>query len=130
MAAPVYSHRFVQVQVPGTWAGYTVPGGHRAVVRSIMMSTYQQSDGEAYVSVAGITIARAVFQAGTFTQNVDTRLVAYAGEAIMALTYGVQTRVVVGGYLFVDPASAKGPPPAAQQLPAPPLPPGPHPPHR
>lgn len=102
MPTPVYSVRFLLATGNGIVVTYTVPAGHRAVVRSVLATNEQATASYFYVQLNGFSIWAADLPAARRSVDLECRLVAAAGERIGVYTVGPEIRVAVSGYLFVD----------------------------
>jgi hypothetical protein len=100
---PPYSERFVSVTDALGWRYYTVPGGMRAIVRSVTASNDTSSSGLFYVLVADtIVFKRQVQEPDKLSVSQDMRHVAYAGERLGAYSNIVNGHVMVSGYLLTE----------------------------
>ena len=102
MAQPIYSERFLSVNEANAWHFYTVPSGHRAVLRNIMFSTTQGAGSQVLAAAAGVLIALLVFPATYDFRSIDCRVVVYAGETLGGFSDSSSSHVTMSGYLFSD----------------------------
>jgi hypothetical protein len=109
--APLYSERFLQVAGTTVPKSYTVPAGHRIVLRCIELVQASQIDTQLIVTLGGIYIWNVLLPGGVGYAHFDTRQVAYAGELLQMQSVGGTGHAVASGYLFEDTS------PRAQQLP-------------
>jgi hypothetical protein len=100
--ATAYSTRFIL----GTGASfshvYTVPAGHRAVLRDLSATGYSGDNAAIALLVTGTTIAYHVFPAQYSFYQWEGRIVAYAGEPVQLSSAGASVVAVLSGYLFAD----------------------------
>lgn len=107
MAPPVYSVRFCLAFAPMSWAQFTVASGHRAVVKSVVLSN-AKSDSTHFcvVRVANHQLLLR-YPAADATEAYAMTQVAYPGETIEAVTDSDAMAVFVSGFYFVDGAGAE-----------------------
>jgi hypothetical protein len=113
VAARIYSERFLLLAVNGTWFGYTVPFGKRAIVRSILLAGNLATPCTFQLAVGSILVYNATVQAAEGGRNVDTRLVVYGGQTLQAFNASPDTCQTVSGYLFDEPLGETYEAPAA-----------------
>jgi len=108
MPPPAYSTRFCLAYAPATWAQFTVQSGHRAVVKSIVLSN-SQGDATHFgvVRVANHQLLLR-YPAADATEIFAMTQVAYPGETIEALTDASTLAIFVSGFYFSD-AAARAP---------------------
>lgn len=106
MATPVYSERFCAVSAPGIWNYFTVPAGHRAIVRCITVTVIAGTPAAVYVAVGPTYLTAKPYPASTALVLGEYRVPIYAGESIGLQTAGSECFATVSGYLFKDPPTA------------------------
>lgn len=97
-----YSVRFVSTSLREQWVDYVVPSGRRAVVRLIQTVNWGAGGATTYVHVANLDIFVAHLPGGEGTSSLETRLTAYAGEAIGCFLRGEVVTCQLHGFLFSD----------------------------
>jgi hypothetical protein len=115
---PVYSERLIRVKDAQTAKTYTVPQGHRAVVRSIVIVNYSGLDGYVNCQVDGHCVCLVIYPGEPRNFVRDLRAVAYAGDVLTVITNAAHFHVTMWGYIFRDPSGHVGPPSGPTQLPA------------
>jgi len=108
MAWPIYTETFQRVTAQGTWL-WTVPAGHRAVVKSITVMALGAPPSNTWVIVGGVYVAYFTFQAAGVSRAQDLLAVAYAGQKTEILIGTAGTHVTLSGYLFSDSSGRTGP---------------------
>lgn len=130
MPPPVYSERFISLADAQLWRYYSPAGGKRAVIRSIIATTGQNTSFYFILAVAGIFVMNHAVPVANSSQVFDVRIPVYAGETFGVWCSGTPLIVTVSGYLFDDPGGQGKPAtedyerPHADILPAPELFPG------
>lgn len=115
MPWPVYSETFVRALGQDTTTIYTVPSGHRAVVKSVSSVQLSGALATVEVVVANVYLAYAVFQAVGQVQAVSTMTVAYAGQQIKVIIRAGNAHSQVSGYLFKNPPTGSDDPPDVER---------------
>lgn len=98
----IYSETFLRITLAGTIIGYTVPAGHRAVVRSVLAVQGGTLPGQALIWIAGVNTCTIPLPGTYKTENVDCRAVAYAGQKIEGYSTASGINLTISGYLFED----------------------------
>lgn len=116
----LYSVRLLRVVTPGTWTTYTVPPGHRAVVRTISAANRGSGDGFVRAILVDADILYRVIPASSSLVYGEYRHVLYEGETLWGFTDSATCHLVVSGYVFNDEASGREQPPVlVDELPEP-----------
>jgi len=128
-----YSERFCLVKKPGTaLQSFTVPGGKRAVVRSLTYYGYLATSPAVFLRIADVYVWAALPPGATLGLATEMYQVAYANERItLEVTSSAgDMGAVCSGYLLTDTvlsADFLPAPPAGELAPHPPLEPDPDP---
>jgi len=99
-----YSERFLHGRSTNGQQVYTVPAGHRAVVKCITVQTFTVTGAYGLVRCAGQPLLYLVARTVDENRTVTGQWVAYEGELIEALTGAGDVAWHVAGYLLADPA--------------------------
>lgn len=100
--ARIYSYRFLAASVMNTWVTYYVPGGYRAIVKSVVVANLTAQPGLVYVNGPGTCLTIVDFPAAIGVEAVEMYQVVYGGESI-SCHLGLGSRTAqVSGYLFLD----------------------------
>jgi len=105
VASRPYSTRFLKISVGGAWVYYTVPAGHRAVVKSIAASNGTTTAGTVWVDVAGVPCYAWPAPGAISFNTAALAQVAYAGEKIGGIAPPGAWYLLVSGYLLLDDGS-------------------------
>lgn len=97
----VYTQRFLMVAGEGGAGVYTVPAGHRAVIRCLTVYDGASATGRGVLWIGANPI---VARTPGATQSValELWLAVYAGENLSLTTYGTSTAASCTGYIFAD----------------------------
>lgn len=106
MPWPVYSETFTRTAAAGGWTSYTVPAGHRAVVKSASFINGSAAAGEYACRVGGIMVVYGQFPASFVGVVVNFMAVAYAGQKVETLAAAAGVHQTSSGFLFRDSAVA------------------------
>jgi hypothetical protein len=106
MPWPVYTHRFLVVNIPAAWSYWTVPAGMRAVVKSVTIVNGGTSSTDGAQLRVGSTFLALHNPAAKTTAVLAMTQVAYGGEVLSGWVTGPSTFMSVSGFLFEDPAAA------------------------
>lgn len=101
MSWPVYSERFAVNDGVADWQAYTVPPGHRAVIRSVTATRDGVSRGLTIVMVQGHTICR-LSPGQDSTEVLALHLPVYAGEWMAVWCNSSGNFATISGYLLKD----------------------------
>lgn len=97
-----YTERFLHVGPLAGTTYFTVPVGHRAVVRSLAARNDASTAGNVVLIVAEFVIYQvAIPAAAGSSATYETRQVAYATERV-GLSISGSVQVMLSGYLFED----------------------------
>lgn len=113
MPTGVYSERFLVQNAPLAWKNYRIPSGHRAIVKSVTVSSDAAAGGPVHLYLAGYPLIIASAPVGIASLSYAIYGVAYAGDLLSIYIEPARTYAQVSGYLFVDPSGATAPPPGA-----------------
>lgn len=101
--ARVYSERFILWQsVALETRQYTVPAGHRAVVRQVTVNNASSGVATLFVAVASYYVFRIDLPAPPAARTEEVRWTLYAGEALICQASATNMRVQLDGFLFDD----------------------------
>jgi hypothetical protein len=104
----VYTQRFILFGTGGSEWAYTVPAGHRAVIKSFTAHHSGTTAGaNAALWLQGVVISIAAPGADA-TLALALTCAAYAGEVITVTTFGTGVSGQVSGFIFEDPAGPIG----------------------
>lgn len=106
--ASAYSERLVVVSAEG-WSSWTVPLGHRAVVRTATSATYVTAAAAVEIWIAGAPQLLFSHQVLKSSRVFDVRLVAYGGEAVQIFQSAIDVITALHGYIFKDDSQRMGP---------------------
>lgn len=120
MGWPIYTERFLQVYEGGLWFKWSVPGGHRAVIKSIDCVSTTTSGGQVIVHVGAAEVSIVSLPGAVGAVHEPATIAVYAGEDISVILSSSALRCAITGYLFRDAAARRGP--AGVQEPNPDLP--------
>lgn len=98
--ASSYSERFLHGQGAGFTKSFTVPSGHRAVLRHIALTSSGTAGDWGQVIVAGVLVLTYYFPAALRYRYEDVRFTAYAGEQLTLAMGGSQMGGALNGFLF------------------------------
>lgn len=104
MTQVVYSTRFLAVELNGTTtsASYTVPAGHRAVIRGVQAMNSGAASG--HLTLPGVVVLSHVTGGTGFVgESFDLMAVANAGEAIGVVRDSGTSWWTVSGFLLTLP---------------------------
>lgn len=124
MPWPVYSETFLRNLNAG-WTTYTVPVGHRVVIKTVSFSNTGGIAGSYGFELAGIWVIYGSFPAAQQTVIHQLMAVAYAGQSFGLYATAGQCSRVASGYLFREHALLRARPPQGEEVPPDPLPPMP-----
>lgn len=102
MGWPIYSERFLLIGLGVEDLIYTVPAGHRAVVRSITASSWTTTAALVQVMVGGSPIALFHLQAQWESHALAVHVPLYAGESLRLVASVADIYASASGYLFAD----------------------------
>jgi hypothetical protein len=103
----VYTERLLIANTGNVWTAFTVPPGKRAVVMTLLSSNAGSAASLAQAAVGGWTVWARSVPVGGSVNDVNLRLVAYAGEHIEARPAVSGCVIIASGYLFDDAAGAR-----------------------
>lgn len=109
MSWQVYSETFVTTSAAGVITEWTVPSGHRAVVKSINAVNPSATAVTGSAFVHGFYVARFSLPATSGNFVITTMAVAYAGWKIGGRMDQTGGSLMISGYLFLDSSGAQGP---------------------
>ena len=98
--AASYSERFLHGSGPGFTKSWTVPSGHRAVIRHIALTSSGTAGDWGQVVVAGALLLTYYFPAAIRFHYEEVRFTAYGGETMTLATGGSQMGGALNGFLF------------------------------
>jgi hypothetical protein len=105
---PVYSTRFIAKYDSAGTTGYTVPAGHRAVIKRIdQVNSYGQTH-VVQVFVSGLLVYDSPNLASVRFKSQEMFLPVYELEVIVLYLGGTQIAGIVSGFLFADQAGGAG----------------------
>lgn len=100
--AGIYTERFLFAAGGSGAVGWTVPGGHRAIITSVVGLNGGGPGGFVMLSVAGTAVWIHTFQVTNSAVAEAMRVPAYAGEVIGGYSSQLYMTLTVSGYLFRD----------------------------
>lgn len=98
--ASIYSERFLHGQGPGFTRSFTVPSGHRAVIRHVSLTSSGTAGDYGQCIVAGSVLLTYTFPASLRFHYEEVRWTVYAGETMTLATGGSQMGGALNGFLF------------------------------
>jgi len=96
----LYSTRFVSSTDANVWHTYVVPGGHLAIVQSILATCNNSVAATYMATVGGVLVGLGLVPAVGDRHAVNLRAVAFAGEKIECAGLAAGLSVSVHGYLL------------------------------
>jgi hypothetical protein len=106
VASAPYSTRFVAVHNLAQTNAFTVGGGYRAIIKSVVATNFSAAAVRVAVTCAGTQVAWHELPVSPSTFEQQLHQVAYAGEQITAGLSKVGASVMVSGYLLRTDAGA------------------------
>jgi hypothetical protein len=103
MPWPVYSERFINLDVQDTWATYYVPSRKRAIVRSVVVVNWTTVPAFWQMTLNGWPAFLSQIQAAYETVAYSTALVCYAGDEIACAVNEPDMHLNVSGHLLDAP---------------------------
>ena len=107
MPWPVYSTRLGRSGDAGVSVRYTVPAGHRAVIKSIVAAAVIAAPAQDQLGAAGQLLYIRTFQATPASLVESITAVVYAGETIDCWVEKTDMWLTVSGFLFNDTVLAR-----------------------
>lgn len=133
MSFPVYSERFIICQAVAGYFTYTVPAGHRAVIKCITALNFGTAASTFSCSISGSTLVFESLPGGAFRTYTQLHVPAYASEFVRMETSSATMALSCSGFLFASAGEGRaarpvhvlpweeGPPLEVEALPADPL---------
>jgi hypothetical protein len=118
VAFPLYSVRFLAFATKNLWYYYTVPAGHRIIVRSITLTGNPTVATGFWATLAGVNLFIVTLPASERSRTYEMRQVGYAGEALGGSLYEDASSMIVSGYLLRESALGQSAAPELETEPA------------
>jgi len=99
---PVYSERLLSTPGHTGWVIWTIPAGHRAVVKHLALVNYGEADVYVQLAIAGEAFFGKDVPGPTDGLQQGGMWVGYGGETIGIYCAGPGCGVGIYGYLFAD----------------------------
>jgi|SRR4051812_31731811 hypothetical protein len=102
MGWPIYTETFLRCAGVDTTHRWTVPSNKRAVIKSVSAVQLNGALGTVEVSINGVYLTYAVFQAVATVQTVALTAVCYRTQELKVILRTGNVHCHVSGYLFDD----------------------------